>query len=124
MVASFVEMLTHVVKTCKYKKNQILFRIFELIFHVAVSKRIQPALTEYKLEMEELVKQKKMTKKTRTAKVSSKKADLEKEATEHFQKRFEGPLGKGLRVFRPEPQKVIKGAIICFVSSTILESLF
>ena len=88
-------------------KLAILFRIFELIFHVAVSKRIEPSLTEFKLHMEELVKSKKMTKKVRTGKVSAKKAELEKESTEYFQERFEGPLGKGLRVFRPEPQKVM-----------------
>ena len=90
---------------------------------MAVSKRIQPALTKYKLEMEELVLQKKMTKKTRTAKVSSLKADLEKEATEHFQKTFEGPLGKGLRVFRPEPQKVIKRDLFFLAKMLILINL-
>ena len=66
----------------KMQKFAILFRIFELIFHVAVSKRIDPPLTEFKLQIEELVKSKKMTKKVRTGKVSAKKAELERESTE------------------------------------------
>ena len=37
--------------------------------------------------------------------ISDKKTSLEKEALTYFQKRFEGPLGKGLRVFVPEPAK-------------------
>ena len=38
-------------------------------------------------------------------KVASKKLALEKEAVIYFQRRFEGPLGKGLRLFHPEPAK-------------------
>ena len=38
-------------------------------------------------------------------KVATKKTALVKEATKYFQQRFEGPLGKGLRCFHPEPAK-------------------
>ena len=31
--------------------------------------------------------------------------EAEKDAKQVFQARFESPLGEGLRVFRPEPQK-------------------
>ena len=43
--------------------------------------------------------------KTKKKMISDKKTSLEKEALTYFQKRFEGPLGQGLRVFVPEPAK-------------------
>ena len=42
----------------------------------------------------------------KTKKIAAKKASLEKEATMEIQAMFEEPLGRGLRCFIPEPQKV------------------
>jgi hypothetical protein len=77
-------------------------RIMELIFHTAVAKKIKPELDLYRAELaaDRTIKRAAMNKK-----VSEKKQDLDKAATIHFQKLFEGPLGKGLRLFVPEPQK-------------------
>ena len=52
---------------------------------MAVAKRIEPALLEFKGEQEELVASKAITKLQRTGRVSARKAALEKEATEYFQ---------------------------------------
>ena len=89
-------------------------RLFELIFSVAVAKYILPALNQYKEEVElqlaaglasEVVKTRKAAAAKKRKLIAAKKSEVEKGAKEVFQARFEGPLGQGLRVFRPEPQK-------------------
>ena len=115
-------------------------RPFELIWNVAIAKKIQEPLHTFTDELEaealveldtattpavtaaaaikgakkkkamkdaeETVKKKKAELERQVRKkVASKKSALEKEATIYFQRRFEGPLGKGLRLFHPEPAK-------------------
>ena len=72
---------------------------------MAVAKRIQPELAACKEQMALDLKDKKIAKNKKTKLISEKKTTLEKEATYFFQQQFQGPLGKGLRVFQPEPQK-------------------
>lgn len=72
---------------------------------MAVAKRVEPELSAFREQAAQDLKDKKISKKERTKRVSETKTALEKEATIHFQRLFQGPLGKGLRVFQPEPQK-------------------
>ena len=74
----------------------------ELVFHVAVNKFVSGPLSIYR---EELLNENSTKAKTKKKMISDKKTSLEKEALTYFQKRFEGPLGQGLRVFVPEPAK-------------------
>ena len=75
---------------------------FELVFHVAVNKFVSGPLSIYREELKNNIS---LKEKTRKKMVAEKKTSLEKEALNYFQKRFEGPLGQGLRVFVPEPAK-------------------
>ena len=84
------------------------------MFSVAVAKRIVADLKAFKVEEKARLAAKlaSKTKKTREAatkelnkEVTKRKNALEMAAKQYFQRRFEGELGQGLRVFHPEPQK-------------------
>ena len=77
-------------------------RCFELVFNVAMCKYVGGPLSAYK---EELENDNLLPLKAKKKNVAEKKTLLEKEVLLYFQHRFEGPLGQGLRVFVPEPQK-------------------
>lgn len=88
--------------------------LFELVFSVAVAKHIVPDLKLFKVQEEARLAAKLASKikKTREAatkelnkEVTKRKTALEMAAKQYFQRRFEGELGQGLRVFHPEPQK-------------------
>ena len=77
-------------------------RLFELVWHVGVVKRIKPALDSFKTEVFAKLGMKKAM---QNKMISEKKVMLEKEAVIHFQQEFAKPAGGGLRPFVPEPQK-------------------
>ena len=85
------------------------------MFNAAVAREIKSTLDVFskKIRCDSTIK-----KKEQTAKIRSKETALEKEAIRKFQQLFQGPLGKGLRVFVPEPQKVIKQIIRLNIFST------
>ena len=55
--------------------------------------------------LDEIKENKFKNKSERARVVSAKKNELVTTATRKIQAEFEGPLGEGLRCFRPEPQK-------------------
>lgn len=75
---------------------------------MGVAKKLKPFLDNQKNMINEMAKTTKEEKAARSKavkKMNEKKVELEKEATRIFQEKFEGPLGKGLRCFIPEPRK-------------------
>ena len=78
------------------------------MFHVGVAKKLKPFIDNQKNVINEMAKTTKVEKAARAKavkKMNEKKGELEKEATRIFQDKFQGPLGKGLRCFIPEPRK-------------------
>ena len=76
--------------------------MFELLFHVGVAKEVKPEMDAF---LDEIKENKFKNKSERARVVSAKKNELVTTATRKIQAEFEGPLGEGLRCFRPEPQK-------------------
>ena len=75
---------------------------------MGVAKKLKPFIDNQKNVINEMAKTTKVEKAARAKavkKMNEKKGELEKEATRIFQDKFQGPLGKGLRCFIPEPRK-------------------
>ena len=81
--------------------SPLICRLYELVFHTAVAKEIKPQMDAVR----EKINAENIKKKEKTSKINKIEDALQKEATQKFQEKFLGPLGKGLRVFFPEPQK-------------------
>ena len=84
------------------------------MFSVAVAKHIVADLAAFKVAEEARLAGKLASKTKKTSEAATKKrkkevakhkTTLQKAAKQYFQRRFEGELGQGLRVFHPEPQK-------------------
>ena len=73
-------------------------RLYELIFHVGVAKKVKPFVDEAKKAIEEMEAKTKPEKAARakaTKEMNTKKAEMEKQASRDFQEKFEGPRTLG-----------------------------
>ena len=86
----------------------VCYRLYELIFHIGIAKKVKPFVDEAKkaiAEMEAKTKSEKTAMAKATKEMNKKKAEMEKQASRDFQEKFEGPQGGGLRCFHLEPRK-------------------
>ena len=75
---------------------------------MGVAKKLKPFIDNKKNVIGAMAKTTKVEKAARAKAVKNmneEKGELEKEATRNFQEKFQGPLGKGLCCFIPEPRK-------------------